>query len=134
MNKAFFDEKFFVLQRVIVPRVSLMNPRQRDESRRRIRDFLNSRPAAIRLKLAVFITLIDIVVFFKCRKPLSRLSPPQQRKMMEYFFDHPVPIFRKAFWGIKTICCLGVYSQESLHVDINYHMRGFDLAGNNPEL
>jgi hypothetical protein len=63
-----------------------------------------------------------VSIFTKGSK-FRNLNEQAQEKVMNFFFDSPIGLFRKGFWGLNTLCKLGVYSQQSIYADIGYRLR-----------
>lgn len=100
------------VQSCLVPRFAQFSPDQKEESARLINRLLQKKSPVIRLKISVFLWVIKLV---------SLLIG--QDRAFKFFFDSPIALFRKGFWGINTLAKYGVYSQPSLYPVIRYHKR-----------
>lgn len=114
-------KKFETLQHCLVPRSKNFSVEQQKLSLTLIDRFINEKPILIALKIIIFIYLIDLVSTFKFGKFFSYLTNEQKNKLLNSFFDSPIPLMRKGFWGINTLAKLGVYTQQSIYPDIHYY-------------
>lgn len=116
-------EKFVSIQNFLVPRSKTFNEIQRKESTEIINDFIATKPDIIAHKITLFFVLIDLFSVLLNFKTFTNLSIEKKEKLMHFLFDNNIPILRKGFWGINTLCKLGVYSQSSIYPDIGYKLR-----------
>lgn len=126
-NKPFLDGKmilrFEAIQNCLVPRSKTFSSQEKIRSQDLINTVLNDQDEASRIKLALFISLIDAISFIFHAKVFSRLNENNQTNILNKFFDSPISTFRKGFWGLNTLARLGVYGQKELHDEIGYRMR-----------
>ena len=116
-------QRFEAIQNCLVPRSKAFSPEEKIRSQGLINTVLMNQDEASRKKLALFITVIDVVSLLFYLRLFKRLKPDQQTKLMNKFFDSPIPIFRKGFWGLNTLARVGVYGQKELHDEIGYRLR-----------
>jgi len=115
--------RFEALQHVLVPRSEHFSAAEKQRSKNLINKLLSQQTAGSKKKLALFITLIDIVSIFCHARTFKKLPSNSQRAILEVFFDSPISLLRKGFWGLNTLARLGVYGQKELHEDIGYRLR-----------
>ena len=116
-------QRFETIQHCLVPRSKAFSSEEKIRSQGLINTVLMNQDEASRKKLALFITVIDVLSLLLYLKLFKGLTPKQQTKLMNKFFDSPIPIFRKGFWGLNTLARLGVYGQKELHDEIGYRLR-----------
>lgn len=115
--------RFEALQAVLVPRSKSFTPDQREASRAMINTLLASQPEVNRRKLALFLTIIDILAFVIGFRPFRALPEAKQEGLLTWLFDAPIGLLRKGFWGLNTLAKLGVYGQPSFYPEIGYQVR-----------
>lgn len=115
--------RFEALQHALVPRSRGLSDAGRAESRRLVNDLIGNRAPADQRRLALFLWIIDLVSFLVGLRPFRRLPAARQRRVLAWFFDNPIPLLRKGFWGLNTMAKLGVYGQPAVHDEIGYELR-----------
>lgn len=115
--------RFNAIQACLTPRSQRFTPDERQASITLINDLMNDKPAGIHFKIRIFLMAIDVLSVFFGLRTFKNLEAKKQNTIMNFLFDSPVPILRKGFWGLNTLCKLGVYGQESLHEEIGYKLR-----------
>lgn len=78
------------------------------------------RPASIRRQLGLFLSAIRWLPLFRYGLPFKKLSDERQDAVLRWFQDCPFFLFRKGFWGLKTLIFLGYYGQEGLWPEFYY--------------
>ena len=119
-------DKFEAIQHCIAPRSLRFTPEQRRESIRLVNRLLAEKPPDVHKKLSLFIKVIDLLSILRGLRPFAKLSEKKQTKVLNFFFDSPVPLLRKGFWGLSTLAKLGTYGQNSLYKEIGYQKRPLD--------
>lgn len=115
-------KKFEALQHCLVPRSRNFTESQKKESVQLVNHFLSHKPS-VHFKLSFFLFLIDLVSIFFGGRTFTNLSEVRQNKVMNFFFDSPIPLLRKGFWGLNALIKMSVYGQKSVYDDIGYHQR-----------
>lgn len=123
--------KFETIQKCIVPRVIGFSAEQLEESRALINNFLSERNWTERCQLALFILFIDFVSLVTQFKLFEKLTDHVQNRVLYWFFDSSVPLFRKGFWGLSALAKLGVYGQSSIYKDIGFQLRDVPQKSSN---
>lgn len=116
-------QRFESLQKCLVPRSKTFNRQQAQRSRDTVNHLLSQQSPTAQRKLAVFLVLFDIVTSLRYAKLFKNLSDDQQAQTLKFFFDSPIGLLRKGFWGLNTLARLGVYSQTELHQELGYQLR-----------
>ena len=114
---------FEAIQQCLVPMSQEFSMIQKEESCRLVNDLLKTQPEKNRIRLALFLYLIDIVAIITGLRPFRLLSSCDQKKVLNFFFNCPVPLLRKGFWGLNTLAKLGVYGQTSVYPRICYYTK-----------
>jgi len=115
--------RFEAIQNCVVPRSKTFTSQERSRSKKLINQVLQSQDETSKKKLTLFIILIDVAALIFHARLFRHISQTKQTLLLTKFFDSPVPILRKGFWGLNTLARLGVYGQKELHDEIGYHLR-----------
>ena len=115
--------RFELLQETLVPRSIAFTQEERERSRALVNGLLSSQPVTIVAKIRLFMILIEVFSLITQTKAFDRLAQEDKKKVLQAFFESPVPLLRKGFWGLNTLARLGVYGQASLHQELGYHLR-----------
>jgi len=115
--------RFETIQNCLVPRSLTFSEQEKARSQRLVNTVLQDQDEAAKKKLALFIMLIDISALIFHARFFRQLNTAKQDSLLTKFFDSPIPIFRKGFWGLNTLARLGVYGQKELHLEIGYKQR-----------
>ncbi|HAZ11539.1 MAG: hypothetical protein A2X86_18620 [Bdellovibrionales bacterium GWA2_49_15] len=115
--------QFEAIQATLVPALLRMKQDGRDRSRDLLNNFLKNKDRAILFKIGLFLVFIDVVSFFYGLSCFRKLSPSKKAAVMLFFFNSPLPLFRKGFWGINTLAKMGVYGQTEIYEEIGYKIK-----------
>jgi len=115
--------RFESIQQCLVPSSKTFNQNEREFSVELINSVLEQQSDNAKSKLALFITLIEITGFIFYRKAFINLTDDEKNTVLTKFFDSPIGLFRKGFWGLNTLARLGVYGQKQRHINIGYQLR-----------
>ena len=118
--KASFFES---LQNSLVPRSKDFTPLQKQQSKDLINRLLDDQSESSKRKLALFFILIDLFSVLTNGKTFIKLKDDNKKALLQSFFDSPISLLRKGFWGINTLARMGVYGQTELHAEIGYTLR-----------
>ena len=88
---------------------------------------LAERPARMQRQLVVFIRLIDAMSLARHRRRFHSLDVERRSALLRRIQDSPVLLFRRGFWGLRTLVYMGWYAQAETADRIGYrgHMRGW---------
>jgi len=115
--------RFEAIQNCLVPRSLTFSDQEKKRSQLLVNTVLKDQDETAKKKLAFFIILVDITAFMFHARLFRQLNATKQSTLLAKFFDSPIPIFRKGFWGLNTLARLGVYGQKELHLEIGYKLR-----------
>ncbi len=115
--------RFEALQHCLVPRSKTFSAQEAQRSRDTVNQLLAQQSASAQGKLALFLVLFDLVACLRYARSFKRLSDQQKSRVLNFFFDSPIGLLRKGFWGLNTLARLGVYSQTELHQELGYQLR-----------
>lgn len=114
------SEFLLIIARRIVPRLTNSDDEIVQKFLDSIDHSLMVRPASIRRQLGLFLSAIQWLPVFRYGLPFNRLSNGKKDAVLNWFQDCPFFLFRKGFWGLKTLIFLGYYGQEGLWPEFYY--------------
>jgi len=116
--------RFEAIQHCLVPSSKTFNREEKEHSIELVNSVLKQQSDSAKLKLTLFITIIEITGFVFHGKAFKNLTNDKKTLVLHKFFDSPISLFRKGFWGLNTLARLGVYGQKQRHENIGYQLRG----------
>lgn len=119
-----FDDMFLTLQRTISPLAESFTAEQRQASLVLFHQQLAARPPSVRKKLGLFFFFINVASWIFCFGRFVRLAPDARERVLRMFFDSPVGLFRKGYWGVATLAKMGVYGQLAMYPSFGYPTPG----------
>jgi hypothetical protein len=86
------------------------------------------RPAAIRRQLRIFVRLLNVLPLFRFGRTFLALDAERRTKFLLAMQDAPLLLFRRGFWGIRTLVYMGYYARSGARQEIGYraHVRGWE--------
>ncbi|MBI3269778.1 MAG: hypothetical protein HYZ53_12200 [Planctomycetes bacterium] len=85
-----------------------------------IEEFLASRPALVRRQIGLFLGVLRWLPALRHGRPLDALPSADQDAALRRFQDHWFPLFRKGFWGVKTLVYMGYYGRPEAAESFRY--------------
>lgn len=125
-------KRFEALQNCLLPRSKQFNQLEKQRSTNSVNLLMSDQSEAARRKLSIFMGLIDLVCYLLHFKSFCQLSFEQQNQILNKFFNSPIGIIRKGFWGLNTIARLATYGQKELHDEIGYRLRNINYQNKEP--
>jgi hypothetical protein len=104
----------------LVPEVAALTAPQRDEFRAIVADALGERPEAMRRQFRAFLGLVERGPVVRFGAPFSALAPERQDRVLRWFQDCPVELFRKGFWGMKALVLMGYYARPAAAGEVGW--------------
>jgi hypothetical protein len=90
---------------------------------------LAKRPARMQRQLQLFIRIINLQSLLRYRRALPRLSQEQRTALLSQFEDSRFLLFRRGFWGVRTLVFMGYYARPQCSRTLGYAAaaRGWEL-------
>lgn len=104
----------------IVPEIETLDDRGRERFLNIIDDTLATRPPAIRRQFGFFLDILRLSAIFRRFKPLDRLGPDEQGRVLRRFQHSSNNLLRRGLWGLKTLVFMGYYGQTQVAEKIRY--------------
>jgi len=119
--------KFRALATAIVPETARLDPAGWAGLEAIVENALSKRPPAMRRQLVVFIRLLDFLPRLRWLRPFRTLDPEKQDRFLRGMQSSKVFLFRRGFWGLRTMVFMGYYARPQAYADIGYdaHLRGW---------
>lgn len=111
---------FLAIAARIVPESAERDAPARERLVALVEDLLATRPPRMRREFALFLRVIRWLPAIRHGRPLDHLAAPDQDAALRWFQDSPVALFRKGFWGVKTLVFLGYYGRPEIGETIGY--------------
>jgi hypothetical protein len=81
---------------------------------------LESRPQLVTWQLRLFMRVLQWLPLLRFGRPLTRLDASRRTRFLEAMQNSPVALFRKGFWGVRTVALLGYYGRAAAGSEIGY--------------
>lgn len=119
--------KFRALAKAIVPETARLDPADWAGLEAIVENALSKRPPAMRRQLVVFIRLLDFLPRLRWLRSFRALDPEKQARFLQGIQSSKVFLFRRGFWGLRTMVYMGYYARPQAYADIGYdaHLRGW---------
>jgi hypothetical protein len=114
---------FAVVARRVVPEVATLDAAGLARFESIVDRALLDRPPEVRRQVALFLGVVRWLPALRFLRPLDRLGPGRQERALRWFQECPVGLFRRGFWGLKTLVFMGVYGQVERWGEIGYAPR-----------
>jgi hypothetical protein len=90
---------------------------------------LERRPVRMRRQLNLFIRIINMQSWLRYRAPVTRLSNQQRTALLSRIEGSRLLLFRRGFWGIRTLVFMGYYARKECSSALGYaaSARGWEL-------
>jgi hypothetical protein len=119
--------QFRALATAIVPEAAKLDDAGWADLEAIVENALSKRPPAMRRQLAVFIRLLDFLPRLRWLRPFRTLAPEKRARFLRGMESSKVFLFRRGFWGLRTMVYMGYYARPQAYADIGYdaHLRGW---------
>lgn len=124
------DTKTFrAIATAVVPEAADLTAEEWREFSAVIATALSRRPAAMRRQLGLFVRILAVLALIRYRRPLSSLSFDQRTAFLHSIESSQVLLFRRGFWGVRTLVFMGYYARPNMTAGLGYAAapRGWDL-------
>lgn len=111
---------FRALGATIVPEAERLSPAEWIEVEAIVERGLASRPPAIRRQLRLFVRVLEVLPLFRFGRTFRHLDPERRTRFLLAIQDAPLLLFRRGFWGIRTLMFMGYYGRAAAREEIGY--------------
>lgn len=88
-----------------------------------VQDALGQRPAAMRRQLLVFIRLLNLLPALRWGRTFRSLDEPRRRRFLHGLETSRLFLFRRGFWGLRSLVHMGYYGRPESHEALGYRAR-----------
>jgi hypothetical protein len=88
-----------------------------------VEDALAARPAAVRRQLGIFIRLLSWLPVVRFGRPFTRLDADRRFRFLHGVETSRLLLFRRGFWGLRTLVYMGYYGREEGYRAVEYGAR-----------
>lgn len=81
---------------------------------------LARRPAAMVRQLALFLRILNVLSFVRHGRSLASLSLPRRTAFLHRIENSRLLLFRRGFWGVRTLVFMGYYARPSMSAGLGY--------------
>lgn len=120
-------ETFRAIATTVVPEAVRLAPEEWSEVEQIVERGLASRPQSIRRQLRLFVRILDVLALLRFGKAFRALDAKRRANFLLAVQDAPILLFRRGFWGIRTLVFMGYYSRSAAREEIGYraNVRGW---------
>ena len=85
------------------------------------------RPRAVQRQLALFLFVLNVLALAKYGRTVSQLIPSMRTEFCENVQNSRSLLFRRGFWGVRTLVLMGYYARPEAQALIGYraHIDGW---------
>jgi hypothetical protein len=119
---------FRAIAEVVIPESASLPASEWAAAESIIERALADRPDSIRLQIAAFLRILDVLALLRRGRRLHGLPPHARTRFLRGIQDSPVLLFRRGFWGVRTLALMGYYARPAAAAEIGYraHALGWD--------
>ncbi|MDX1675542.1 MAG: hypothetical protein R3314_12165 [Longimicrobiales bacterium] len=120
-------DRFRALAYAIVPETAGLDPDEWADLEAIVENALSKRPPGMRRQLVLFIRLLDFLPRFRWLRPFRKLDADRRARFLRSVQSSPIFLFRRGFWGLRTLVYMGYYARPAAYRAIGYdaHLRGW---------
>ena len=119
--------RFRALATAIVPEAAGLDEQDWTELEAIVETALSKRPPGMRRQFAVFVRLLDFLPRVRWLRSFRKLDPERRARFLRKVQSSKNFLFRRGFWGLRTLVYMGYYSRPQAYAEIGYdaHLRGW---------
>lgn len=114
---------FRALARAIVPEARELDEAGWRELEGVVEEALGKRPSNLQRQLLVFVRALDTLPRLRWGLPFRRLDPARAERFLRAVERSRVFLFRRGFWGLRTLVLMGYYTRPAAYEAVGYGAR-----------
>ena len=120
-------DRFRALAYAIVPETSQLDDAGWADLEAIVENALSKRPPGMRRQFAIFVRLLDFLPRFRWLRSFRKLGAEKRARFLRGIQSSRVFLFRRGFWGLRTLVYMGYYARSQAYDEIGYdaHLRGW---------
>lgn len=89
---------------------------------------LSKRPASVRRQLGLLLRILSFLSMARYGRSLSALTLEQRHSLLKRIESSRLLLFRRGFWGIRTLVLMGYYARHETGAALGYaaNARGWE--------
>ena len=115
--------RLWAIARRLVPELDGLDAEGRRAFHEIVDRAMAARPASVRRQIAVFLGVVDRAPVLRWGRTFRALDGERQDRVLRWFQDGPVGLFRIGFWGLRTLVFMGFYGQRAVWTELGYAPR-----------
>ena len=115
--------RFRALATTIVPESAELDDAGWADLEAIVEDALSKRPPGMRRQFAVFVRLLDFLPRLRWLRPFQQLDAEKRVRFLNGIQRSRVFLFRRGFWGLRTLVYMGYYARPEGYAEIGYDAR-----------
>jgi len=121
------SHQFRVLAEAVVPESADLDEAGWASFHRIIAHALAQRPPKMQRQLRLFLRILNIMSLLRYGRTLSGLPVAARTRFLERIQDSRLLLFRRGFWGVRTLILMGYYARPEAMALIGYgaNVRGW---------
>lgn len=116
-------EPFRALASTIVPEAEDLDAAGWARLETIVEEALAERPPAMQRQLALFVRLLDLIPLFRWGRTFRRLDRARRIDFLHRVQNARLFLFRRGFWGLRTLVFMGYYARIEAYDEIGYGAR-----------
>jgi hypothetical protein len=122
------SRRFRAIAEAVVPGSAEMPAEEWLEAEAIIAGALASRAPSIQRQVRIFLRLLDVLALLRSGRRLHRLTLHPRTRFLQSIEDSRLLLFRRGFWGVRTLVLMGYYARPTAARRIGYraHPSGWD--------
>lgn len=107
-------DRLWTIARRLVPELDGLDAEGRRAFHEIVDHALAARPAPVRRQIAIFLGVVDRAPVLRWGQTFRTLDGERQDRVLRWFQDGPIGLFRSGLWGLKTLVFMGYYGQPPI--------------------
>jgi hypothetical protein len=114
------NASFRAISVAVVPEAADLTDTEWREFNGAIERALSRRPAAMQRQLGLFLRILNLISFTRYGRSLASLSLPKRTAFLHSIENSKLLLFRRGFWGVRTLVFMGYYARPSMSAALGY--------------
>lgn len=104
----------------VIPEAATLPDREWAEVQAIIDQALADRPPRLQRQVRLFLRLLDAFALARRGRRLDRTPIHARIRFLASIQDSPVLLFRRGFWGVRTLVLMGYYARPGAAAEVGY--------------
>lgn len=104
----------------VIPEAARLSDTEWEEVQAIIDRALADRPPPVQRQVRLFLRLLDTMAVARRGRRLHRMPIHARIRFLAAIQDSPVLLFRRGFWGVRTLVLMGYYARPGAAAEVGY--------------